>query len=95
MILFNGWKLIIILWFLKKSLRNLEKNEQTNESNGTSSSNSDNNNSDSPNEDIINILIKFVNEKEMKIQVKPNDTIHFLKTYMFFIIYLFKIKTTI
>ena len=73
----------------------MEKNEQTNESNGTSSSNSDTNNSDSPNEDIINILIKFVNEKEMKIQVKPNDTIHFLKTYMFFIIYLFKIKTTI
>jgi hydroxylamine reductase (hybrid-cluster protein) len=28
---------------------------------------------------LINILIKFVNEKEMKIQVKPTDTIFFLK----------------
>jgi hypothetical protein len=27
----------------------------------------------------INILIRFVNEKEMKIQAKPNDTILFLK----------------
>lgn len=70
----------------------MEKNEQTNESNGTSSSNSDINNSDSPNEDIINILIKFVNEKEMKIQVKPNDTIHFLKTYLFLLFIYLKLK---
>ena len=29
--------------------------------------------------DLISILIRFVNEKEMRVQVKPNDTILFLK----------------
>lgn len=33
----------------------------------------------SSSEELINILIKFVNEKERRIQVRPNDTILFLK----------------
>ena len=40
-----------------------------------------------PSNDFINILIKFVNEKELKVKAKPNDTILFLKmlksTYSF------------
>lgn len=34
---------------------------------------------DDSNENSINILIRFVNEKEMRIKAKPNDTILFLK----------------
>ena len=35
----------------------------------------------SANENLINILIRFVNEKEMRIQARPNDTILILKKY--------------
>jgi hypothetical protein len=38
------------------------------------------------NNNLINILIRFVNEKEMRVQAKPNDTILLLKKYAFLII---------
>lgn len=33
------------------------------------------------NEDFIDIFVRFVNEREIKLRVKPNDTISFLKRY--------------
>ncbi|CAF0760801.1 unnamed protein product [Brachionus calyciflorus] len=41
--------------------------------------NSENSCISNENEGLINVLIKFVNEKEMKIQVKPSDTILLIK----------------
>jgi hypothetical protein len=32
-------------------------------------------------EDFIDIFVRFVNEREIKLRVKPNDTISFLKRY--------------